>query len=62
MVWRFDGVIRQSFLVRLDLFLGFLTRVNNQTSGLLSRTRPVGSMVMWVAVLLATYLFLSFYR
>lgn len=61
-IWRFDGVIRQSFLVRLDLFLNFLTRINSQTSGLLSRTRPVGSMVMWVAVLLATYLFLSFYR
>ena len=61
-IWRFDGVIRQSFLVRLDLFLSFLTRIDNQTSGLLSRTRPVGSMVMWVAVLLATYLFLSFYR
>ena len=55
-----DTALRQMFLVKLDQFLAFLSRRNEGTSGLLSRTYPAGSMVMWVAVILATYLFLSF--
>lgn len=55
-----DRSLRQMFLVKLDQFLAFLSRRNEGTSGLLSRTYPAGSMVMWVAVILATYLFLSF--
>ena len=61
-IWKMDGAIRQAFLLRLDLCLDYLARKHDGPSGLLSRTRPVGSMVMWVAVLLATYLFLSFIR
>ena len=55
-----DTALRQMFLVKLDQFLAFLSRRNEGTSGLLSRTYPAGSMAMWVAVILATYLFLSF--
>ena len=55
-----DTALRQMFLVKLDQLLAFLSRRNEGTSGLLSRTYPAGSMVMWVAVILATYLFLSF--
>jgi len=55
-----DRALRQVFLVKLDQCLAFLSRRNEGTSGLLSRTYPAGSMVMWVAVILATYLFLSF--
>ena len=61
-IWKVDGAIRQAFLLRLGLCLDYLARKHDGPSGLLSRNRPVGSMVMWVAVLLATYLFLSFIR
>jgi multicomponent Na+:H+ antiporter subunit D len=59
-IWKADHALRQAFLVRLDLGLAFISRRNGGLSSLLSRTYPAGSMVMWVAVILATYLFLSF--
>lgn len=59
-IWTLDSAIRQTIRLRLDSFLGHLARRYEGPSDLLSRTRPLGSMVMWVAVLLATYLFLSF--
>ncbi len=59
-VWKADHTLRQGFIVRLDRSLTFLSRKHEGISGLLSRTYPAGSMVMWVAVILATYLFLSF--
>jgi multicomponent Na+:H+ antiporter subunit D len=59
-IWEIDARIRREFLTRLDHCLTFLTQRNEGVSGLLSRTYPVGSMVMWVAVILGTYLFLSF--
>jgi len=59
-IWKADHALRQAFLVRLDLGLAFLSQRNKGTSRLLSRTYPAGSMVMWVAVILAAYLFLSF--
>ncbi|MFW2438118.1 MAG: Na(+)/H(+) antiporter subunit D [Arenicellales bacterium] len=60
LIWTTDRHLRQSFTARLNRGLAFLSRRNEGTSGLLSRTYPAGSMVMWVAVILATYLFLSF--
>ncbi len=59
-IWKADLALRQAFLIRLDLCLAFLSRRNEGVSGLISRIYPAGSMVMWVAVILATYLFLSF--
>ena len=59
-IWTLDSTIRQTIRLRLDSFLGHLARRYEGPSDLHSRTRPLGSMVMWVAVLLATYLFLSF--
>lgn len=61
-IWKVDGVIRQTFVVNLDLCLGYISTKNNRLSGLLSRNHPAGSMVMWVAVILACYLLLSFIR
>jgi len=61
-IWQADQALRQAFLVRFDLGLSFIARKNKGVSGLLSRTYPVGSMVAWVAVILAVYLFLSFVR
>ncbi len=57
-----DGALRQAFLARLNVCLAYLSRRHSGPSGLLSRSYPAGSMVMWVAVLLAAYLFLGFIR
>ena len=59
-IWKADHAIRQAFLLRLNRSLTFLSRHYEGPSRLLSRTYPAGSMVMWVAVILATYLLLSF--
>jgi len=60
-IWRIDEAVRQAFLSKFDLLLAFISRQNEGASGLLSRTYHVGSMVMWVSVILAAYLFLSFF-
>jgi len=59
-IWKADHALRQAFLVKLDLGVDFIFRRNKGNIRLLSRTNPAGSMVMWVAVILAAYLFLSF--
>ncbi len=59
-IWKIDSAIRQAFLARLNRYLTFLARHYDGPSRLLSRNFPAGSMVMWVAVILATYLLLSF--
>jgi len=59
-IWKVNLMIRQAFLKKLNQSLSFLTRKNTGPSNLLSHTYPAGSMVMWVAVILAVYLFLSF--
>ena len=59
-IWEIDHSMRQNFLLRLDVLLAFVARRHVGVSSLLSRTYPAGSMVMWVAVILAAYLFLSF--
>jgi len=59
-IWTINNVLRKAFLVRLYRCLAFLAKKNDRSSVLLSRTYPAGSMVMWVAVLLAIYLLLSF--
>lgn len=61
-LWSVDSRIRQAIWLKLDAFLNYLARMGDGPSNLLSRTRPLGSMVMWVAVLLASYLLLSFIR
>lgn len=57
-----DNGLRRDFLVRMETGLNNLSQRHQRLSGLLSHGHPVGSMVMWVAVILAAYLFLSFFR
>lgn len=59
-IWRLDGYIRQVFLAKVDLLLSYISGKNDRFVGLLSRSYPAGSMVMWVAIILASYLFLTF--
>ena len=59
-IWKADNAIRQTFIVKLDQSTAYLARRYEGPSRLLSRSYPAGSMVMWVAIILATYLLLSF--
>lgn len=60
-MWKIDSATRQAFLLRLDIYLEHLARRHQGISSLLAGTHPSGRMVMWVAVILASYLFLSFF-
>jgi multicomponent Na+:H+ antiporter subunit D len=62
MVWKVDEVMRRIILSKLDSGLNYLAQRNVGASSLLSRDYPAGSMVIWVTVLLAIYLLLSFIR
>ena len=59
-IWQVDRALRQELKVKLTRCLAFITEKNNRISGLLSRDYPSGNMAMWVAIVLASYLFLSF--
>ncbi len=61
LIWKADHGLRHMFMVRLDMCLDFVSRRNGCISSLVSRTYPAGSMVMWVAAILAAYLVLSFF-
>jgi multicomponent Na+:H+ antiporter subunit D len=61
-IWQVDRSLRQAFMLKLTMTLTYIAGKNNRLSGLLSRNYPSGSMAMWVAVVLATYLFLSFIK
>ncbi|TRX56455.1 Na(+)/H(+) antiporter subunit D [Thalassomonas sp. M1454] len=59
-IWRVDRALRDAFKLRLNACINYFAGKNDRISLLLSRDYPSGSMAMWVAVVLATYLFLSF--
>jgi multicomponent Na+:H+ antiporter subunit D len=61
-VWKVDEAMRRVFLSKLDSGLSYLAQKNVGASNLLSRDHPAGSMVLWVTVILAIYLLLSFIR
>jgi multicomponent Na+:H+ antiporter subunit D len=55
------GLISQAISYTLDLFLDKLSR-HHGPSGILARTWPTGSMVLWVMVLLGLYMILSYIK
>ena len=59
-IWKLDGALRRAFVTRLQKYLDYLSGIYHVPSGLLTSSRPAGSMAMWVAIFLAGYLFLSF--
>ena len=59
-IWQVDRTLRKEFKLKLTMCLTYISGKNNRLSRLLSQNYPSGSMAMWVAVVLATYLFLSF--
>ena len=61
-IWKTDRIVRDKLKATLNFSFTYLARKNNRLSGLLSRNHPSGSMALWVAVVLAIYLFLSFIK
>tara|TARA_R110000772_G_scaffold19579_13_gene54624 strand:+ start:2535 stop:4229 length:1695 start_codon:yes stop_codon:yes gene_type:complete len=59
-IWQTDRALRQNFKLKLTKCLTYIARRMNQFSSILSQNYPSGSMAMWVTVVLATYLFLSY--
>jgi multicomponent Na+:H+ antiporter subunit D len=56
-MWRTDRLMRTRFMDRVNIVIDYLDK-NHRPGGRIARTRPTGSMVMWVAALLAAYLWL----
>lgn len=56
--WALDGAIRRAVLGLLRSSFGFIEA--HTPNGILMKSRPSSSMVIWVTVLLATYLVISF--
>jgi len=59
-IWQLDRSVRDALKLKLNLYLSYFSGKNDRLSFLLSQNYPSGSMVMWVAVVLAAYLLLSF--
>ena len=55
-----DNGFRRASLGTISKLLNVVNSAHNE-SGVLSRTWPTGSMVMWVAVLLGSFLFIYYY-
>ncbi|MDO6774929.1 Na(+)/H(+) antiporter subunit D [Shewanella sp. 3_MG-2023] len=59
-IWKVDGEIRQSIRGKLDQCQQFLARQYKGGGSFISSDYPSGNMVLWVAVILASYLFIGF--
>lgn len=56
--WAVDQKLRATFMAALTWVFGFIEE--HAPNGILMKSRPSSSMVIWVTVLLATYLIVSF--
>jgi multicomponent Na+:H+ antiporter subunit D len=59
-IFKVDRILRDGVKLRFKNYISYVAGKNDRLSVLLSRDYPTGSMAMWVAVVLATYLLLSF--
>ncbi|KPZ73461.1 Na(+)/H(+) antiporter subunit A [Shewanella sp. P1-14-1] len=59
-IWRVDADVRQSVRGKLSQCQAFLARQYKEGGSFISSDYPSGNMVLWVAVILATYLFIGF--
>ncbi len=58
-IWQLDACLRKVMVAKLATSLSYLSAKSHYLSGELPRAFPVGNMVMWVALVLASYLLLS---
>ncbi|QBF83785.1 Na(+)/H(+) antiporter subunit D [Shewanella maritima] len=61
-IWKVDGKLRQAALGKLSQCQAFLARQHKGNGSFISSAYPSGNMVLWVAVILAAYLFIGFIR
>ncbi|WP_299808105.1 Na(+)/H(+) antiporter subunit D [uncultured Shewanella sp.] len=59
-IWKADGALRQAIKGKLSLCQSIIANKHKGLGGLLSGSYPSGNMVLWVAVILASYLFIGF--
>ncbi|MBQ4890453.1 cation:proton antiporter [Shewanella sp. UCD-FRSSP16_17] len=59
-IWKVDADVRQSIRGKLSQCQAFLARQYKEGGSFISSDYPSGNMVLWVAVILATYLFIGF--
>lgn len=59
-IWKVDGALRQTVKDKLNQYQAVIASKHKGLGGLLSGSYPSGNMVLWVAVLLASYLFIGF--
>lgn len=55
--WQLDKSMRNSFISRLNIFFDYIAQLHYPIGRAFS-IRPIGNMVMWVAILLAVYMWL----
>jgi multicomponent Na+:H+ antiporter subunit D len=61
-IWKTDRIVRDMVKAKINVSFTYLAGKNNRLSGMLSKNHPIGSMALWVAIVLAMYLFLSFIK
>lgn len=61
-IWQADRAVRDALKLRLNICLSYVSGNNDRLNALLTRNYPSGNMAMWVAVVLAVFLFLSFFE
>ena len=61
-IWKIDRIVRNKVKAKLNVSFTYLAGKNNRLSGMLSINHPIGSMALWIVVVLAMYLFLSFIK
>ena len=59
-IWKADGALRQAIRGKLSQYQSIIANKHKGLGGLLSGSYPSGNMVLWVAVILASYLFMVF--
>ncbi|QFU24181.1 Na(+)/H(+) antiporter subunit D [Shewanella eurypsychrophilus] len=59
-IWKADGALRNAVLGKWSQCQRFIASKHKGLGGLLSGSYPAGNMVLWVGVLLASYLFIGF--
>lgn len=57
-LWRIEAGFKTSALKKIDDIIVYFAKMHSSTSGKTSIIRPTGYMVIWVAILLAAYLWL----
>ncbi|MBE7216408.1 Na(+)/H(+) antiporter subunit D [Shewanella benthica] len=58
-IWKMDKKLRQRVINKIESNFVFMSKKYSQLTDLLSRGYPLGSMVLWLVIVLSCYVFLS---